>query len=134
MKKNQPYHQESMFKGAPPESFAKAEVLRNNMTGAEKILWDHLKNKIGYKFRRQHPIHIYIVDFYCHQLKLVIEVDGEYHNTPEQKEKDDERTGILQFQDLEIIRFTNQQVFNDVGMVMKKIEEKINSLNNREEE
>ena len=127
MKKNQPYHDESMYKGAPPDSFAKAKFLRDNMTDAEKLLWEKLKdNKLkGFKFRRQHPIHIYIVDFYCHKLKLVIEIDGGYHDSKEQKLLDAERSEILKFQELEIIRFTNDEVLGNIEFVMRKIEEKI---------
>ena len=126
MKKNHPYHDESMYKGAPPNSFAKAKFLRDNMTDAEKLLWEKLKDKKlkGFKFRRQHPIHIYIVDFYCHKLKLIIELDGGYHDSKEQKLLDAERSEILKFQDLEIIRFTNDEVLGNIELVMRKIEEK----------
>jgi very-short-patch-repair endonuclease len=63
MSEDNPYHDQSMHKGAPPESFLKAKNLRENMTEAEKTLWEFLKNGQleGFKFRRQHPIHIYIV-------------------------------------------------------------------------
>ncbi len=127
-KKENPYHDNSMFKGAPPENFAKAEILRRNMTEAEKILWDKLKNNPwGFKFRRQHPLHIFIVDFYCHLLKLVIEIDGHYHNFPPQIIKDKERNELLTFQDLTIIRFSNFEVKNKIEVVLQKIEEKCNS-------
>lgn len=78
----------SMFYGAKPHIFEKAKELRNNMTEAEKLLWGKLqKNKImGLRFKAQHPIDIFIADFYCHKLKLVIEVDGGIHNLPENKE------------------------------------------------
>jgi very-short-patch-repair endonuclease len=70
-----------MFYGASPNTFDLARLLRNNMTEAEIILWDKLKNRNIFKarFRRQHPIGIFIVDFYCHDYKLVIELDGEIH-------------------------------------------------------
>jgi len=114
-----PYHDESMFKGAPPESFEKAKALRSKLTNAEKKIWEMLNADIfkQYKFRRQHPIHIYIVDFYSHHLKLVIEVDGEYHNQEEQIQKDNQRTGILEFQDLNVIRFSNEEVINELPQV-----------------
>ena len=126
MKKDHPYHDESMYKGAPSDSFAKAKFLRENMTDAEKLLWEKLKdNKLkGLKFRRQYPIHIYIVDFYCHKLKLIIEIDGGYHNSKEQKLLDAERSEILKFQELEIIRFTNEEVLGNIEFVIRKIEEK----------
>lgn len=71
-----------MFYSAPPYAFERARELRMNMTQAEEILWEHLKKKQlnGYKFRRQHPVFKFIVDFYCHKAKLVVELDGEYHN------------------------------------------------------
>jgi very-short-patch-repair endonuclease len=127
MKKDHPYHDESMYKGAPPDSFAKAKFLRDNMTDAKKLLWEKLKNNQlkGFKFRRQHPIHIYIVDFYCHKLKLVIEIDGGYHNSKDQKILDAERSEILKFQKLEVIRFTNEEVLGNIEFVMRKIEEKL---------
>jgi very-short-patch-repair endonuclease len=80
----------AMFYGAQPETFKFAEKLRNNMTEAELILWDRLKqNKLnGYRFKAQHPIKSFIADFYCHKARLVIEVDGKIHNTKETKEYD----------------------------------------------
>lgn len=73
-----------MFQGADPLIFKNAEALRYNPTQAELILWGHLSGKqLGAKFRRQHPLGIYIADFYCHQHKLIIELDGSIHNLPE---------------------------------------------------
>ena len=78
----------NMFYGANPNIFEKASELRRNMTSAEKLLWAELKNRKIFKsrFRRQHPIDIFIVDFYCHQNKLAIEVDGEIHSEKEVQE------------------------------------------------
>jgi very-short-patch-repair endonuclease len=125
MKENDSQHDESMWKGAPASGFLKAQFLRENLTKAEIHLWDRLKaNQFqGLKFIRQHPIGIYIVDFYCHQYKLIIEVDGGYHNTLEQIEKDKERTDFLNFQGLKLIRFTNEQVLTEIGSVLEKIRE-----------
>lgn len=113
-----------MWKGAPPEGFSKAQSLRNRMTDAEIVLWNELKgNRInGYKFRRQHPIHFFIVDFYCHKLKLIIEIDGKYHETKEQKEKDEYRTKLLQEYGLKVIRFTNEEVLYKKDLVLNTIE------------
>src|SRR5690554_2402338 len=118
-KKINPYYQTGMFKGAPSESFAKAKELRSNLTAAEKVIWE-LLNKVQfkqYKFRRQHYVHFYIVDFYNHKLSLVIEIDGEYHNSKEQIEKDEQRTKNLNFQGLKVIRFTNKEVFEEIEKV-----------------
>ncbi|OYX79721.1 MAG: hypothetical protein B7Y83_19215, partial [Flavobacteriales bacterium 32-34-25] len=67
-----------MWKGASPKIFSNAKKLRENQTEAEEKFWLAVKdNQVeGYKFRRQHPLSIYVVDFYCHALKLVIEIDG----------------------------------------------------------
>lgn len=84
---------------------------------------------MGYKFRRQHPLHIFIVDFYCHQLNLVIELDGGYHNLPEQIEKDKDRSDLLKFQELTILRFPNEEVIRRIETILKKIESKIKTIN-----
>lgn len=118
-KKFNPSYQIGMFKGAPSESFAKAKELRSNLTDAEKVVWE-LLNKAEfkqYKFRRQHPVHLYIVDFYSHRLSLVIEIDGAYHNLKEQIEKDKQRTKNLNFQGLKLIRFSNKEVFEEIEKV-----------------
>ena len=121
------FHDNSMWKGASPNIFSKANHLRKNMTEAESVLWEKLINKklLGYKFRRQHPISIYIADFYCHKLKLIIEVDGKYHATTEQQKSDLNRSNDLEFQGLKIIRFSNNDVLNNLPQVLKKISLKI---------
>src|SRR5690606_14257621 len=98
---------------------------------AEIRLWEELKsNKIdGYKFRRQHPIHKFIADFYCHKLKLIIEVDGKYHESEEQKISDLERSRLLTFQGIQVLRFTNEEVLNDIELVLKRIRKEIESIN-----
>lgn len=120
-----------MWKGASPELFKRAEKLRERMTKAEVCLWEVLKNSKleGYKFRRQHPIHKFIADFYCHKLKLIIEVDGKYHESEEQKNYDLERSELLTFQGIQIIRFTNEEVLNDIELVLKEIRKEIESIN-----
>lgn len=117
-----------MWKGAPAHHFLLAKQLRKRMIPAEILMWDKLKNKQfkGYKFRRQHPIHHFIVDFYCHALKLIIEIDGKYHDSEEQKKEDLNRTELLQFQGLIEIRFSNEEVIHNIDLVLKKLEEAIN--------
>jgi cyclase len=79
-----------MFYKADPLVFENARKLRNNLTPAEQTFWLRLKEQFpAYKFRRQHPISIYIADFYCHKLKLVIEIDGPIHNSNEAKLNDE---------------------------------------------
>jgi cyclase len=79
----------NMFYGAGPLIFELAKKLRNNVTPTEMILWGRLKEYFpGRKFRRQHPVSLYIVDLYCHTEKLVIEIDGGIHDDEEVKTKD----------------------------------------------
>src|SRR5690606_17029155 len=119
MKKDDMQDKDGMWKGAAKESFIKARILRDNMTESEKVLWERLsKNQSeGLKFRRQHPILFYIADFYCHALRLIIEIDGGYHDTVEQKIKDDERTEHLKSNGITLIRFTNEGVLNNINGV-----------------
>lgn len=120
----------SMFKGAPLESFRKAEILRKNMTEAEMILWDVLKNRKfnNLKFRRQHPIQLFIVDFYCHQLGLVIEIDGEYHQFEQQIKYDESRTEILQEFGILVIRYSNDSILNNLDNVLLELNEIVQKL------
>ena len=130
MKKLKPNHDDGMWKGAPSDSFSKAQFLRRNETKAEKLLWEKLRNNQleGLKFRRQHPVNIYIADFYCHKFKLIIELDGDYHNQEEQKQKDEVRTEVLRLNDLKIIRFKNEEVERDINQVLITIKNKIEQL------
>ena len=122
-KEKHPYYDESMWKGAPSQNFSHAKQLRKNMTNSELVLWNKLKNKqfFGHKFRAQHPIQKYIADFYCHKLKLIIEIDGGYHNKSEQKSYDKARTDDLNFQGIDVIRFTNEEVENSIEKVLKTL-------------
>ena len=130
MKKLKPNHDDGMWKGAPSDSFSKAQFLRRNETIAEKLLWEKLRNNQleGLKFRRQHPVNIYIADFYCHKFKLMIELDGDYHNQEEQKQKDEVRTEVLRLNGLKIIRFKNEEVEQDINQVLTTIKNKIDQL------
>ena len=130
MKKLKPNYDDGMWKGAPSDSFSKAQFLRRNETKAEKLLWEKLRNNQleGLKFRRQHPVNIYIADFYCHKFKLIIELDGDYHDQEEQKQKDEVRTEVLRLNDLKIIRFKNEEVEQDINQVLITIKNKIEQL------
>ncbi|MFJ1440335.1 leucine--tRNA ligase [Capnocytophaga canimorsus] len=106
----------------------KAKDLRNNMTQAETILWEQLNaKKLDAKFRRQHVIGDYIVDFVCLAKRLIVEVDGGYHNAENQQVLDKERTEILNELGFEVIRFTNEEVIADLENVLQKIQEKLAS-------
>ena len=113
----------TMFYGASPNTFDKTWLLRNNMTEAEKIVWDKLKNRNVFKarFRRQHPIGSFIVDFYCHEYKLAIEIDGEIHLKNEVIEYDDGRSHDIEKFGIKILRFTNNEVFTDLKKIMEEI-------------
>ena len=116
---------ESMFYGSSPVIFANAKKLRNEPTASEIIFWSLLKQHFpDYRFKRQHPISQYIADFYCHKLKLVIEIDGAFHLSYESKINDKIRDEFMQSLGLEIIRFTNQEVCEkgeNVIMRLKKM-------------
>jgi very-short-patch-repair endonuclease len=120
----------NMFYGAKKNIFLRAIDLRNNMTEAEKILWEELKKKEIFKARwkRQHPIDIFIVDFYCHKFKLAVEVDGEIHLNKEILEHDDGREYEIEKFGIKILRFTNKEVFEDIESVKKRIFHEITSL------
>lgn len=101
---------------------------RKNPTEAELFMWEFLRDRRlnGYKFRRQHPINSYIVDFYCPELKLAIEIDGQVHRNAEQIAYDQERTKILQELGISIIRFWNSEVINELPSVIDRITAFIN--------
>ena len=139
-------------KGSPPQSSPReeAEVRKKYMTArpsaykllkelqqknkkkstqAETILWECLRTKkLGYKFRRQHIIDEFIVDFICLEKRLVIEVDGGYHDNPEQKEADKLRTDILNELRFRVIRFTNEEIIGNIDATQKKIDAILKSL------
>ena len=119
-----------MFYGAGHNIFEKAHELRNNMTYAERIMWDELKSRRLFKvrFRRQHPIDIFIVDFYCHEIKLAIEIDGEVHLRDEVIKYDNGRTHDIEKHGIIILRFTNHEVLNHRSRVIKEILETIKNL------
>ena len=100
---------------------------RKNPTEAEDVLWQEVRNSnLGYKIRRQHYIGNFIVDFVCLEKKLIIEVDGGYHDTKEQIELDEQRTLELEQKHLyKVIRFTNVEVLNDIKAVLVKIKEEL---------
>ncbi|MEP6647171.1 MAG: endonuclease domain-containing protein [Saprospiraceae bacterium] len=113
----------NMHYGASPSIFNVAQNLRVRLTEAEKILWEYLRNhQSGFRFRRQHPLWNYVVDFYSHRLKLVIEVDGEIHSSEEAHIRDSEKDNGLRNLGLQILRFTNAEVFTTFESVKLKID------------
>ena len=123
-----------MHNGAIGILYQRARDLRNNSTPAEDVLWGYLKTKpYGYKFRRQHPYSIYILDFYCHSLQLVIEVDGKIHNKEDVKDHDEVRQKQLEQDGLQVLRFKNEEILNELSVIIKRIEEIISLKRNTNE-
>ncbi len=101
--------------------------LRSRQTEAEEMLWVYLRRKgLGVTFRRQHSILDYIADFICLPKKLVIEVDGKYHNTIDQQIDDQCRTARLESNGYKVIRFTNEQILTDIQLVLSIIKQYLN--------
>jgi len=116
-------YKDKLFKGANHKLFEFSKVLRKAGTDSEDILWQSLRrrNLHGFKFRRQHPLDKYIADFYCHEAKLVIEIDGEIHNQVEIQEYDKNRSYELEEFGITVVRFTNDEVNNNLEMVLNVI-------------
>jgi very-short-patch-repair endonuclease len=116
----------TMYYRATPEIINNASMLRENMTASEKLLWERLKGKqiCGIRFRRRHPIFIFIADFYCHEARLVVEIDGEIHN--QQIEYDDGRSAEMEKFFIKIIRFINYEVENEIDEVIESITNAVN--------
>ena len=121
-----------MHYGALPAIFSYAKKLRQNPTKAEALLWNELRrHAIGYKFRRQHPTWLYVVDFYCHYLRLVIEIDGGIHEDEETKSNDLQKEKDLNDLGLTVIRFSNEEVIFDMDNVISRIYSEIDSIKSK---
>jgi very-short-patch-repair endonuclease len=111
-----------MFYKANPLLFAKAKEMRNNPTHTEMVLWSYLKTKpFGYKFRRQHPLGNYIVDFFCYKLKLVIEADGRIHQKEDIRKYDEERDRYIKEKGIFLLRVANDEVKSNLDQVIETI-------------
>ena len=108
----------------------KRQYLRTHMTLAERILWYSLKGRqvLGYKFRRQHGMKEYVVDFYCPELKLAIEADGESHDTDEAKRHDPQRQRDIEKEGIRFLRFRDDEILGNPDNVVKRIEEEVMCL------
>ncbi|MCO5235451.1 MAG: leucine--tRNA ligase [Chitinophagaceae bacterium] len=110
-------------------SFENAKRMRKEPTEAERLLWSSLKGKAtGYKFRRQHPIENSIADFVCLDTWLIVEIDGGYHDHPEQQKLDKERDAFLKEIGFTTVRFTNEQVMDNVEKVIKTIKDTCDAI------
>ncbi|RZG78554.1 endonuclease domain-containing protein [Acinetobacter sp. WCHAc060033] len=106
-----------------PQLLIFAKSMRHTATDAENLMWQFLRNKhfMDLKFRRQHVIAPYIVDFFCHELGLVIELDGSQHNMDDGKEYDAERTLFLEALDLKVVRYWNHDVLGNTEVVLEHL-------------
>ena len=106
-----------------PQLLEFAKTMRHNATDAENLMWQLLRNKrfMNLKFRRQHVIKPYIVDFYCHKIGLVIELDGGQHGTDEGKEYDTERTKFLEALGLKVVRYWNHDVLGRTDVFLESL-------------
>ena len=117
-----------MYFNAKPETFEAARILRKKMTTQEELLWERLNKKqiCNMRFRRQHPIDFFIADFYCHEVRLVVEIDGGIHN--EKREYDNGRTAEMDKYNITVIRFSNNQIENQIENVIIEIENTVRQL------
>ena len=124
-------YNDNLHKGAVGKLYQYGRELRQPLTKTEKILWEYLRNRKldGLKFRRQHPIDKFIADFYCHEKKLVIELDGAVHDERINTYYDKARTYGLGDLGIRVIRFRNSEVENNIERVLKKIRKAIEKLN-----
>lgn len=112
-----------MNKKLDPQLLIFAKSMRHTATDAENLMWPLLRAKrfMNLKFRRQHVIKPYIVDFYCHEISLVIELDGSQHGMDDAIEYDAERTKFLEALDLRIVRYWNYDVLSRTDMVLEDL-------------
>lgn len=128
------FPERKMFFGSKPVTFIRARNLRENMTNAELVLWNRIRNNqlLGFRFKAQHPVAGFIADFYCHKAKLVIEADGLIHQT--QKEYDLDRDKIFNDLGLTVIRFSNEEIENNPDYVIQTITNFLSGFNSKSSE
>ncbi|MBD0276600.1 MAG: endonuclease domain-containing protein [Flavisolibacter sp.] len=116
-------YNDKLFHGASPKLFENARGLRKQLTKAESLLWTELRNRKlnRLKFRRQHPIDKYVADFYCAEINLIIELDGSIHGESEIIQYDGTRTKELNKLGISVLRFTNEEIINNMPTVLKTI-------------
>lgn len=112
-----------------PKLRKRARELRNNSTFGEVLLWKQIKKrKLGFQFHRQVPINYFIVDFYCHELQLAVEVDGSVHDNPQQQAKDFERQYRLEKLGVHFIRIADTDVKKNLDSVIQFLSHRIEEL------
>lgn len=110
-------------------------LLRMTETSTERMLWKRLRGKQldGYRFRQQHGFGPYVLDFYCPSIRLCIELDGGVHNDEKVKQKDEERTVFLKQDRIQVLRFRNEEVEQNIEYVLERIKDFILSINQGQE-
>jgi len=108
----------------------KRRKLRQNQTNAEDLVWRYLRNRqlLGYKFKRQYSVDHFVIDFYCPELKLAVELDGASHNNPEQREYDIKRQKYLEEFNIKFVRIKDEDLFGNTNQAFMKIENTIKLL------
>ena len=121
-------YNENLHNNTYPATYDNAHYLRQVKTEAADKLWQSLRNRkvMNLKFRRQHPFGNYVLDFYCHELKLYVEADGSIHQEKDIAEYDLERTSVLNENGITVLRFTNESIMNSIENVIKAIEAFVN--------
>ena len=124
-------YNDNLHKEAIGKLYQYGRELRRESTEAEKLLWIELRNRKlnGLKFRRQHPLDKFIVDFYCNEKKLAVELDGNVHDEKINKEYDEARTAMLAGLSIIVLRFRNEEVISNMKDVLKKIGDTADMLN-----
>ena len=113
-----------------PTQTEKRRDLRNHATRSERLLWSQLKNNqvSGFKFRRQHGVGPYILDFYCPEAKLAIEIDGSSHDSEEARKNDERRQAFIEEFEIRFLRFSDTELFENMNRVIEKIKEELNRV------
>jgi cyclase len=131
MPEKNPYKKGGMFEGATHLLFDNAKRLRNTMTDSELALWMYLRKGVnGFKFRRQHPICLYVADFYCHKAKLIVEIDGSVHNLEKVQIQDKNKEEDILRWGYHLVRFTNKEVHQSIDKVIDVIKNTILNIIN----
>ncbi|MDP2207974.1 MAG: endonuclease domain-containing protein [Bacteroidota bacterium] len=112
------------------EEKGKRRQLRKNQTFCENIIWIHLRNRqlLGVKFRRQYSVDKFVIDFYAPEIKLAVEIDGEVHDLPGQKDYDKDRQEYIEEFGIKFIRITNEELLGNPNSAFEKIESEIKKL------
>ena len=111
-------HPSRPFERTPRRLIELARALRRGQTDAEGVLWQLVRRRgMGVKFRRQHPIAPFVLDFYCHELRLAVEVDGNQHAAPTGRAGDARRSATLESRGIEVLRFSNREVLQETTAV-----------------